>query len=101
MLRKPAVVGAAMAAFAGLGLAAPAYATPDPDNAFIQHGYNVNNFYQNDSNPIEQSRNVIVCGNRGIGDVTAILVPIAPTVFTKPQPVDCSVRVYQAPPGRQ
>ncbi|MDF5751462.1 hypothetical protein [Spongiactinospora sp. TRM90649] len=79
MLKKLAFSGAVLAAFAGVGLAAPAHATVGPD----------------ENNVAQQSGNVIVCGNSAIGDITIPLIPLSPVTINSQKPVDCSVRAYQ------
>ncbi|GAA5071058.1 hypothetical protein HNP84_009151 [Thermocatellispora tengchongensis] len=83
MLKKFVLGGVAMAAFAGVGLAAPALAdAPPPRN-------------ENDVNVAEQSGNVIVCGNHAIGDIVVTLLNLAPVTTASRQPVDCSITVHQ------
>ncbi|GLW05577.1 hypothetical protein Misp01_07070 [Microtetraspora sp. NBRC 13810] len=78
MLKKLALGGVALAAWAGLGLTPAEAAAPWPGgNAAAQNG------------------NTIQCGNSAIGDITALLVPLTPVTFAGSKPVDCSIRVYQ------
>lgn len=78
MLKKLALGSAAVAAFAGLGLATPAYAGNE-----------------NEFNISEQSGNVIVCGNKAIGDITVVLLNLNPVVSSDRQPLDCGIRAQQ------
>jgi hypothetical protein len=82
MLKQLTLGGAAIAAFASLGLATPAQAeTPYPGGGTI----NVSN----------QSDNVIVCGNKAIGDITAAIINLSPVTNVNRQPVDCSIQANQ------
>jgi hypothetical protein len=85
MLKKLALGGAVLAAFAGMGLATPAQA-----NSGVPWPSNENKF-----NVSEQSDNVVVCGNRGIGDILIPVIPLAPVTFADREEVDCSIRAYQ------
>lgn len=83
MLKKLALGGAAVAAFAGLGIATPALAdVPWPNN-------------ENEFNISEQSGNTVVCGNKAIGDITVAILNLNPVVSSDKEPVDCSIRVQQ------
>ncbi|GAA5071062.1 hypothetical protein HNP84_009150 [Thermocatellispora tengchongensis] len=82
MLKKLVLGGAALAAFAGLGLTTPAQAdAPWPGGG--------------DVNVSEQSGNTIVCGNQAIGDILILLVPLTPVTQADRDGVDCGVRVIQ------
>ncbi|GLW05579.1 hypothetical protein Misp01_07090 [Microtetraspora sp. NBRC 13810] len=82
MLKKLALGGAVLTAWAGLGLATPAQADapwPKPGG----------------DNVAAQANNVVVCGNKAIGDISIPLIPLQPVTFNNTQPVDCSIRAYQ------
>jgi hypothetical protein len=84
MLKKLVLGGAVLAAFAGVSLATPAQAAsvaPWPN--------------ENKVNVSEQSGNVVVCGNRGIGDISLLVVPVSPVTFVDRENVDCGFRAYQ------
>ncbi|WP_084955787.1 hypothetical protein [Thermoactinospora rubra] len=81
MLKKLAFSGAVIAAFAGAALATPAQADTWP-NAL-------------EKNVSEASGNIAVCGNRSIGDIIIVLVPVSPVTVADKEPVDCSVKVVQ------
>lgn len=80
MLKKLVLTGIAATAFAGLGVAAPAQAALGNENEI---------------NVSEQSGNFIVCGNRAIGDVFLLLVPLTPITIADRTPVNCSVTATQ------
>ncbi|MFI0417719.1 hypothetical protein DP939_29440 [Spongiactinospora rosea] len=80
MLKKLAFGGAVLAAFAGVGLAAPAHATIGPDDG---------------GNVARQSDNIVVCGNQAIGDIIIPVIPLTPVTIATRKPVDCSIRAYQ------
>ncbi|GAA5071052.1 hypothetical protein HNP84_009152 [Thermocatellispora tengchongensis] len=83
MLKKLVLGGAAVSAFAGLGLVTPALAdTPWPGN-------------ENNINVSKQSDNVTVCGNKAIGDITVVLLNLNPVTSADREPVDCSIKAVQ------
>ncbi|RBQ16450.1 hypothetical protein DP939_29430 [Spongiactinospora rosea] len=81
MLKKLALGGTMIAAFAGVGLAAPAHAaTPWPGG---------------ETNASQQNGNTITCGNSAIGDVFVNLLNLTPVTLADRKPVDCGIRVTQ------
>ncbi|GLW05578.1 hypothetical protein Misp01_07080 [Microtetraspora sp. NBRC 13810] len=82
MLKKLALGGAVLAAWAGLGLAPAHAAAPWP-------------WPEGGDNTAAQSNNVIVCGNQTIGDIAVTLLNLAPVTLNNKKPVDCSIRAYQ------
>ena len=82
MLKKLALGGAVVATFAGIGFATPAQAaTPYPKD--------------NNVNVSSQSGNVVVCGNKAIGDITIPILNLSPVTSADREPVDCSIRNTQ------
>ncbi|MEU7897185.1 hypothetical protein AB0B45_30515 [Nonomuraea sp. NPDC049152] len=83
MLKKLALSGAVLAAFAGVGLATPAQADtwPKPSDAA--------------QNVSTQNGNTAVCGNQGIGDVTAVVLNFTPVVIRDNKAVTCQVIATQ------
>ncbi|MEU7897181.1 hypothetical protein AB0B45_30495 [Nonomuraea sp. NPDC049152] len=83
MLKKLALSGAVLAAFAGLALATPAQADTWPKSR------------ESDQNVSTVSGNLAVCGNRGIGDISIVAITLNPVTFADREPVDCNVKVDQ------
>ena len=83
MLKKLALGGAVVAAFAGMGFATPAQAaTPWPG------GDKINVSQQND--------NTVVCGNKTIGDITIPIIPLTPVTLVDREPVNCNITNHQS-----
>ncbi|MDF5751464.1 hypothetical protein [Spongiactinospora sp. TRM90649] len=82
MLKKLALSGTMIAAFAGMALATPAQAaTPWPGG---------------ENNASQQNGNTITCGNTAIGDVAVTLLNLTPVTLADRKSIDCGVRVNQS-----